>query len=203
MRNKCGIMAVGLMMLAGVAGAGPVFFDNFNSENGGNWKLNYTQFQNWTVASGAVDLIGEGSPWNFFPSDGYSLYVDMDGSIGQAGKMVTSKIISLQPGSYVLSYELAGNQRGDTDDSVIVTVDLGILSASHALASDAPFTLFTNAFTISQAQDIQISFAGTGGDNVGMLLDNVSVCAVPAPGALLLGSMGMGLVGWLRRGRSL
>jgi hypothetical protein len=197
MGNKLSIMAVGLMMLAGVAGAGPVFFDNFNSENGGNSQLNYTHFQNWTIASGAVDLIGVGSSWNWFPA--YGLYVDMDGSIGQAGKMVTSKTISLQPGSYVLSYELAGNQRGGAGDSVDVNVDLGILSVSHSLASDAPFTLFTNAFTISQAQDIQISFAGTGGDNVGMLLDNVQINAVPAPGALLLGSMGMGLVGWLRR----
>jgi hypothetical protein len=197
MGNKLSIMAVGLMMAAGLASAGPVFFDDFNSENSGNYQINYTNFKNWEVASGAVDLIGVNSPWNWFPA--YGLYVDMDGSTGVAGKMVTSKIISLQPGSYVLSYELAGNQRGAAGDSVDVNVDLGILSVSHSLASDAPFTLFTNAFTISQAQDIQISFAGTGGDYVGMLLDNVQINAVPAPGALLLGSMGMGLVGWLRR----
>jgi len=42
----------------------------------------------------------------------------------------------------------------------------------------------------------------TGAD-VGTGIDNVSFATVPAPGALVLGSLGMGMVGWFRRRKSL
>ena len=59
-------------------------------------------------------------------------------------------------------------------------------------------------------QDVFLSFdlwGGTDGFNTTVNLDNVvvsgSVVPIPAPGALLLGFIGTGLVGWLRRAKTI
>jgi hypothetical protein len=156
-----------------------IFSDNFNSENGGAGTLNYNSFANWKVTSGTVDLIGNGF-FDFLPGNG--LYIDMDGSSSSAGTMDTkSGLINLSPGQYVLSYQLAGNHRNNSTELVNVAVKIGLATANHSLLQNAPFTTFTLPFTVSSSMAVQIEFQGTGGDNIGMILDNVQLDQVQVP----------------------
>jgi hypothetical protein len=151
--------------------------------------LNYTDFANWTVSNGTVDLIGVNTQWDFYPGNG--LYVDLDGSTNQAG-LLSSKII-FAPGSYVVSFDLGGSQREGYDNGNVVDITMGIsdIITNITLNTSDPLQLFTYNIKITTAG--ALTFQNLGGDNVGAILDNVTVSAVPEPISLLL--FGLGLVG--------
>jgi hypothetical protein len=180
-----------LFLVFGISGFGHatlLFEDDFNTVNGGVGALNYAGFTKWTVSGGTVDLIGNGY-FDFQP--GYGLYIDMDGSTGNAGKMTSNAI------------NLAGNFRNSAQESVTVQVALGSLfDNAYSLTQNAPFTTFTEVFAVGSDQLVSISFEGAGGDNIGMLLDNVRLetASVPEPATFLLLGLGvMGLAGCSRR----
>lgn len=179
-------LASGVIALssAGILNATTIFSDNFEADNTG---LNKNNFINWSVTNGTVDLIGIGTDWNWFPAKGK--YVDLDGSTFFAGTLASNT--SFNPGKYTVTFDLAGSQRGDTNT---VTVTLGNWTEVITLGSSAPFATFTQTFTTTGGA---LSFHNWGGDNIGLLLDNVSVSTAgnPVPESATMLLFGTGIAG--------
>ena len=224
------LLALGALGLAAQVRATPVtlFYDDFNGENGGVGFLNYgtpnqngdgapgainTSFINWTVGSrGTVDLIPlnhVAMPWNsdfnLTPGAGHGLYVDMDGTGIGEGTITLKNPLMLGPGSYTLSYDMAGNQREGATDTVKVfaqnSVPTVLAQDSRTLTEFAPWTTYSVSFTLAAPTPITIIFQdndGSQADDIGNLLDNVRVTANDASvpdGGTTVALLGMALLG--------
>lgn len=188
-------------LIAGNASAAQVLFDNFNGEVPPPDQLNWAGDSVFTPTSppGTVDLIGQGGSFDLLPGNGG--YIDLDGTSGSgnnpAGELTS--VLSFGPGSYVLTFDLAGNQRGATSQSTVVS--LGDFSQTFGpLASSTPFTTQTISFTTSTAGHLVFSEVGPS-DQQGNLLDNVGLTAVPEPATWAMMLMGFGGIGALLRNR--
>jgi hypothetical protein len=146
-----------------------LFSDNFDGENNGRGVNNWTQFANWNVITGCVDLHGNGF-FDVLRNDG--LYVDLDGSCGRAGTIESKTAFSLAPGGYVLEFWLAGNRRDDRPDTVVVSLGT-LFTEQFVLARDAPFRQLTRSVSATAPTQARLRFAHQGGDDQGILLDQI------------------------------
>lgn len=207
-RVSLAIVALASSLASG--GASTLFFDGFDAENGGVTSENYASFSNWAVVEGSVDLIGPGLA-DLYPGNG--LYVDLDGTSEAAATLESTALISLAPGAYSFSFDL-----GDTNflptappapNELSVTLfeaGGGVLTTTTFTSADTvAMTLLRQTFTFDVASptSLTIRFEQTtpsaGGDNHGLVIDNVLVALVPAPGAMIALPLGCGLLTSRRR----
>lgn len=170
------------------------FTDDFSEDTQGGALTMTTNFT-VTNSAGSIDLLDA----SYFGLDSatYGNVVDLDGSSAEAGVFTTNDTFA--PGVYRLSFDLAGSQRGD-ENAVLVT--LGSYSASFDRQGSDPFS--TETATVTVLTSSALSFynydpnnPGNLGDDVGDLLDNVSVQAVPEPSTVA--AFGLGGLALLRR----
>lgn len=210
--------------------ASTVFSDNFNAETTG---APAGGLANWNTI-GTVDVVGASNPYGITvsgPAGGN--VIDLDGSPGP-GEIVMKDAYAFNTGDTVsLSFVLGGSQRvvgtdnfftrlifgGFASQAVSNGVGSGLLSGltgvngffpptatfNRTIASDTPFGTSSFSFVAGNPGSIRLAFGSTSRDNVGPLLDNVSLSvipsAVPEPATWMMMLLGFGLVGGMLRRR--
>lgn len=179
-----------------------IYSDTFDSDSPG---LNATP-AGWSIAGkGTVDIIPSGS-YGIGCVGGTGNCVDLDGSSGASG-MLVSPTLSLTGGTtYVASFDLSGNQRipGQVDG---VATSFGAASSFYSVLGTSPFTLETLTFTPTASGAYHLSFLDTSANNVGAILDSVkvvtagAVSAVPEPSTYALMIAGLGALAFASRRR--
>ena len=144
------------------------------------------EFNNWNVIEGTVDLLSDVA-FNWLCADALDIddpsriqCVDLDGTSNpaEAGTMETKETFALLPGTVELMFDLAGSQFTASGLNVhnTVTVSLGsVFSEEFSKDFGDPFETITREIALAAPTAATLIFDHAGGDNVGLLLDNVKL----------------------------
>lgn len=192
MKNIIRLLALSTLCFAPMSYAALIstLQDGFEGEGQATSVLNYGSFTNWDITDGTVDLIQNVNQWGISCASG-NFCVDLDGSTDDAGVMSSKE--GFAAGKYKVRFDLSGNQRQGAFDTVTVMFGAGALL--NAIDFDSSDGWTTYSFLVDLLDGDKLSFSNAGGDNIGAILDNVSVSAVPLPAAVWL--FGSGLMGFL------
>ena len=167
--------ALAAASLAATAEAAPIelFFDDFETEAEG---ANRVQTK-WTVTRGAVDIIGPGyfgpPTWDICAESTHC--IDLDGSTGVAGTMVSRDSFVLASGvEYTLTFDYSENKYGGGPVNSM-TFGVGNFTARLDVTGPAPLgNYFEASLTfIGDGSIGSIFFAHDGGDFFGISVDNI------------------------------
>jgi hypothetical protein len=205
-----GAAAIACALSASAAQAAILLDDpNFNNANGGVPQLGETPgntggpyFTDFYVSNGpqggSVDLIGVGTPFNFYPSV-QALYVDICGSTGTCGVFTTDQ--DFGPGAYTITLGLGGNARVAVND--ITTVTFGGTTRDFTLTpNETEVVTFTQTLT-SSSPLLPLSIGDedlTNNGNIGNTLLSVEVASAPEPATWAMLLVGFGMLGFMMRG---
>jgi MYXO-CTERM domain-containing protein len=187
--------------------AGPLFFDNFNSDTPG---LNTTP-AGWSLTQGSVDIIGGSFGFNYYPGNGY--YIDLNGSTYQYGGIRPDQIFL--PGTYLVTFNLGSSVGGeggvDAGPTPKVTeVFLGNSTPVYISLPNLPPDWTYQSYYLTTTIPGSLVFDSLPDNppnspyaaNVGNILDNVSVSQAPLPAtwtAMLVGLAGLGFAAFRRQ----
>jgi hypothetical protein len=198
LRSKLTASLFGMFAALSVTSADATIL-SFGSENGGVPQLNYTNFADFTVSAGSVDLIGNGY-FDAYPGNG--LYVDLAGSTNQYGALTT--IAVLPAGTYDVGLSLGGpiypegNQFGTVLDGA--TVSWGEGPGKNFVLNDLQTQNFFFTVTLASAEQFTIADMGLSNNtDIGATLFGIEITphqqSISTPEPLTLSLFGAGLAG--------
>jgi hypothetical protein len=126
------------------------------------------------------------------PASGHCLILNG----GATANSLTSKMITLQPGNYSLSFDALGNINAAAGTTNVLEVALGSFTHDITLTNNRPpgSAAYSHTITVPSTETVDLMFKGVGtiGAN-GPIIDNIRLAGVPEPATL--GLMAFGLLG--------